>query len=66
MAGRTIKQRIALDGGKEMEAQLKALGSEGEKAFNKIRNAALKADFAKFGASVKTFGSDLGTSSASR
>lgn len=59
MAGKTIRQRIALDGGKDMEAQLKALGAEGEKAFAKIRAAAIKADLAKFGASVKTFGSDL-------
>ncbi|ESY16290.1 MULTISPECIES: hypothetical protein [unclassified Mesorhizobium] len=59
MAGKTIKQRIALDGGKDLEKQLKELGAEGEKAFAKIRAAAIKADLAKFGASVKTFGSDL-------
>lgn len=57
----TIKQRISLDGGKEIQADLKALGEAGEKAFDKIRKAALKADFAKFGDSLNKFGKDLAT-----
>ncbi len=61
MARKPIRQRIELDGGKEIERQLKDLGEAGEKAFEQIRKAALKADFAKFGASLKTFGNDLAT-----
>lgn len=61
MARKTIVQRIALEGGKEMEAQLKTLGVVGEKAFAKIQASALKADFARFAGSAKTFGSDLAT-----
>ena len=61
MAGKTIKQRIALDGGKEIEGQLKALGAAGEKAFKDIQNAANKANLEKFGASLSKAGSDLAT-----
>ncbi|MGO7030645.1 hypothetical protein ACCS91_27230 [Rhizobium ruizarguesonis] len=61
MARKTIKQRIALDGGKEVEAQLKQLGDAGEKAFDRIRKAAVQADFAKFGQSLGTFGNSLQT-----
>lgn len=61
MARATIKQRITLEGGKEIEAQLEALGKAGEKAFQKISNAAVKADLAKFGQSLNRFGSDLAT-----
>ena len=57
----TIKQRITLDGGKEIQDQLKALGETGEKAFEQIRKAALKADLAKFGDSLNKFGQDLST-----
>lgn len=61
---KTISQRIALEGGRAIEQQLKALGEAGEKAFNQIRAAAARADFAKFGASLKAFGSDLAMMSA--
>ncbi|KQZ19362.1 hypothetical protein ASD50_07720 [Mesorhizobium sp. Root552] len=61
MAKKTIVQRIALDGGREIEKQLKDMGEAGEKAFDQIRKAALKADLTKFGASLKTFSSDLAT-----
>ncbi|OYD05781.1 phage tail tape measure protein [Rhizobium sp. N4311] len=59
MARKTIKQRIALDGGKEMEAQLKQLGAAGENAFDRISKAAAQADFAKFGQSLGAFGNSL-------
>ncbi|MGR9311373.1 hypothetical protein ACU8MX_18325 [Rhizobium leguminosarum] len=59
MARKTIKQRIALDGGKEVEAQLKQLGAAGENAFDRIRKAAVQADFAKFGQSLSAFGNSL-------
>lgn len=61
MAKNTIVQRIALEGGQAIKDQLKALGDAGEKAFNQIQAAALKADLSKFGDSLKTFGSDLAT-----
>ncbi|ESY72516.1 hypothetical protein X740_33175 [Mesorhizobium sp. LNHC221B00] len=57
----TIAQRIALEGGKAIEDQLKALGDAGEKAFKQIQNAAIKADFGKFSASLSKFGGDLAT-----
>ncbi len=43
MARETLKQRIALDGGKEIEAELKALGKAGEEAFKQLKDAAGKA-----------------------
>ncbi|TCN30347.1 hypothetical protein [Sinorhizobium americanum] len=61
MARKTIKQRISLDGGKEIEGQLKQLGEVGEKAFDKIRKAAAQADFAKFGKSLDAFSQSLQT-----
>ncbi|MBB2698965.1 UNVERIFIED_ORG: hypothetical protein GGI66_003642 [Rhizobium esperanzae] len=61
MARKTIKQRISLDGGKEVEAQLKQLGAAGENAFDRIRKAAVGADFAKFGQSLSAFGNNLQT-----
>lgn len=61
-AGReTIKQRITLEGGKEIQEQLEALGKAGEQAFDKISRAALKTDLARFGKSLNTFGRDLAT-----
>ncbi len=39
MAAKTIKQRIALDGGKEILATLQGMGKEGEAAFKKIEVA---------------------------
>ncbi|MER9761598.1 hypothetical protein [Mesorhizobium sp. M0138] len=60
MAGKaTIKQRIALDGGVEIQKQLKDLGQAGEKAFRDLQKAALAADFAKFGASLSKARTDL-------
>ncbi|MBY5849678.1 hypothetical protein HFN51_03775 [Rhizobium leguminosarum] len=59
MARKTIKQRISLDGGKEVEAQLKQLGDAGEKAFDRIRKSAVQADFAKFGQSLGALGNSL-------
>lgn len=61
MARSTIKQRISLDGGRELQEQLKALGAEGERAFAKIRKSAAAADLAKFGASLNRLGKDLAT-----
>ncbi len=43
MARETLKQRIALDGGKEIEAELKALGKAGEEAFKQLKDAAARA-----------------------
>jgi len=60
MARGTIKQRIALDGGKEIEAQLKALGAAGEKAFGQIKSAAAKVDI-NFGKRLDVFARDLAT-----
>ncbi|MBZ9695500.1 hypothetical protein [Mesorhizobium sp. CO1-1-9] len=59
MASKTITQRIALDGGKDIESQLKALGAAGEKAFKDIQAAANKANFDKFTASLSKVRSDL-------
>lgn len=39
---KTIVQRIALDGGKEIEAEFKQLGAAGERAFAQLRAAAQK------------------------
>ncbi|RWQ35533.1 MAG: hypothetical protein EOS20_18685 [Mesorhizobium sp.] len=61
MARKPIVQRIALEGGDAIKDQLKALGDAGEKAFNQIKNAAVKADLDKFGASLSKVGSDLAT-----
>jgi TP901 family phage tail tape measure protein len=36
----TLTQRIALDGGKEIERELKALGKNGERAFRELQKAA--------------------------
>ncbi|KEC73143.1 hypothetical protein RLPCCGM1_c1259 [Rhizobium leguminosarum bv. phaseoli CCGM1] len=60
MARKTIKQRITLDGGKEIEAQLKALGAAGEKAFDQIKSAASKVDI-NFGKRFDAFAGDLAT-----
>src|SRR4051794_9009030 len=40
-----LKQRIVLDGGKEFEAELKALGKAGEDAFNQLQAAAGRLSF---------------------
>ncbi|RUW62125.1 hypothetical protein [Mesorhizobium sp. M7A.F.Ca.US.008.03.1.1] len=56
---KTITQRIALDGGKDIASQLKALGAAGEKAFKDIKAAVDKANFAKFSASLSKVRSDL-------
>ncbi|RUW42992.1 MULTISPECIES: hypothetical protein [unclassified Mesorhizobium] len=61
MAKNTITQRIALDGGDTIKAQLLALGKQGEEAFKAIQAAANKADFAKFSASLGKVRSDLAT-----
>jgi len=58
MARGTIKQRITLDGGKEIEAQLKALGAAGERAFGQLTKAASKVDI-NFGKKLDNFGRDL-------
>lgn len=57
MAGqKTITQRIAFEGGKEMEVQLKQLGDAGTTAFNRIKAAADNASGfgAKMAAAVET------------
>ncbi|TIS01961.1 MAG: hypothetical protein E5X14_25460, partial [Mesorhizobium sp.] len=61
MAKNTITQRIALDGGDTIKAQLLALGKQGEEAFKAIQAAANKADFQKFTASLSRVKSDLAT-----
>ncbi|MEI8715868.1 phage tail protein [Mesorhizobium sp. ISC11] len=62
MAGKkTITQRIALDGGKDIEKQLKSLGAAGEKAFKEIQAAANKANFDRFTASLSKVRTDLAT-----
>ncbi|RVD14311.1 hypothetical protein EN749_20225, partial [Mesorhizobium sp. M7A.F.Ca.ET.027.02.1.1] len=61
MARKPIIQRIALEGGAAIKDQLKVLGDAGEKAFKQIQNAAIKADFGKFSASLSKVGSDLAT-----
>lgn len=42
---KTITQRIAFEGGKEMELQLRQLGDAGTTAFKRIQDAANNADF---------------------
>jgi hypothetical protein len=56
MARKTIEQRIALDGGKEILDQLKQLGADGEKAFNQIVDASKRANgpASELGRSVET------------
>lgn len=62
MAGRNaINVLIRLLGGKEMEAELKQLGKEGEAAFRAVGEAANKVNLAKFGGALNKFGSDLAT-----
>ncbi len=55
MARQTIKQRIELDGGREIEAELKALGKAGEDAFGKLQAAVNRVEGvgAKFFASME-------------
>jgi len=53
MAGKTITQRIALEGGKAIEAQLKAIGDAGTKAFTQLSAAAnASSGFQRLGASI--------------
>lgn len=61
MAKNTITQRIALEGGDAIKAQLRALGDAGEKAFKAIQEAAAKANFEKFTASLAKLGNQLAT-----
>lgn len=61
MAGKTITQRISLEGGDAIAAQLKALGAAGERAFKDLQAAVNKANFAKFTASLSKVRSDLAT-----
>lgn len=61
MARKAISQKIELDGGKAIEAQLKNLGEAGERAFKEIQAAANKANFDKFTASLSKVRSDLVT-----
>jgi phage-related protein len=42
MDGKTITQRIALEGGKEIQTQLEAIGGAGQKAFQNLKDAADK------------------------
>lgn len=72
----TLKQRIALDGGKEIKEELAALGKAGEEAFRKLEQASkasefggsqlgkglkdLQASFANLGDAGRRFGRDLG------
>lgn len=63
----TIKQRIALDGGKEIEAELKELGKVGEQAFKKLQQAAgeLKGPPGAFMAGLKAVQAQLKAMGAS-
>lgn len=67
MARKTIEQRIALQGGQEIIAQLRQMGDAGEKAFQQIRDAAERAGTpgAQLGRAIGTLKKsfrDLGTS----
>jgi hypothetical protein len=53
----TLIQRIALDGGKEIEQELKSLGAAGEEAFAKLKEGADK--LAKSGGGLNTFFTNL-------
>lgn len=70
-----ITQRIALEGGKEVQAQLQAIGSTGQQAFNNIKSAsdklnvsssigAVEAAAAKAGVSFNTMAAQVQKASA--
>lgn len=52
MAKAPIVQRVALEGGKEIETQLKALGEAGERAFRDLQKIASSVNFQKLSASL--------------
>ncbi len=71
---KTIVQRIALDGGPEVKAQLEAIGKAGQAAFKKFQDAgaagafmnrfggtidAIKAKATELGAAARKVGSDF-------
>jgi phage-related protein len=63
-AKQTIVQRIALDGGKEIRAELATLGSAGEKAFKQLRDAVNTSNspLATVSQSIATFRQEFGSS----
>lgn len=65
--GKTITQRIAIDGGKEIEVQLKSLGDTGATTFKRIQQAAQDASGfgAQFAASIAQLKVNLESLSAS-
>lgn len=62
MARKTISQRIALEGGKEIKDELKGLGEAGERAFEQIADAAGSLDGvgANFGRAMANLRDELG------
>lgn len=62
MARKTISQRIALEGGKEIKDELKGLGAAGEAAFKQIADAAEATEGlgANFGRAMAKLRDDLG------
>lgn len=68
MARGTIKQRIALDGGEEIKAELEAIGRVGEVAFKKLQAAAkqeiVPSPFLARLQSLKKAFADVGTAAA--
>lgn len=62
MARDTLVQRIALDGGKDIQAQLEAIGKSGENAFRKLQAAANQLKIPPtFSASLQKLGQQLNT-----
>ena len=59
-----IRQRISLEGGATIKAQLEAIGTAGKKAFTDLQNAVASSRFANIGAaidSIKAKTAELGT-----
>lgn len=53
MAGRTITQRIALDGGQTVKTELEAIGKAAQDAFNRLKGAGtVNASLARLGTSI--------------
>jgi phage-related protein len=59
MAGRTISQRIALEGGDEVRRQFQELGKQGADAFAQLEKAGRDIRFEKIGQSAKELGEGL-------
>ncbi|TGU99166.1 hypothetical protein EN794_000015 [Mesorhizobium sp. M00.F.Ca.ET.151.01.1.1] len=59
MAKAPIVQRVALEGGAAIEAQLKSLGEAGERAFRDLQKIAASVNFQKLSASLSKARTDL-------